>query len=266
MARTSGAQRPAPRDGGAMIRHSDERSQNVKDRCPRRFENGPIARERSRHLVMGSVRLRSAQESIMDDGDASSMAVAGKRRAHGTGVRTGAGFIGSHVVDAYLAAGLDVAVVDNLATGSRANLNPAARTFYEVDIRDAAAPRRCFAAVRPEIVSHQAAQASVRGSMDTRPATPEINVLGSLNVLEACRKTRRPQADLRGDRRRRRRRATVPARRRGSPVRATQSVRGEQARGGALLDLYHRTTAWTRRSCATQRLRAAPGSAEARLA
>ena len=53
-------------------------------------------------------------------------------------VTGGAGFIGSHIVDAYVAAGLDVVVVDNLATGSRANMNPAAR-LYEVDIRDRAA-------------------------------------------------------------------------------------------------------------------------------
>jgi UDP-glucose 4-epimerase len=112
------------------------------------------------------------------------MAVAGKRRALVTG---GAGFIGSHVVDAYLAAGLDVVVVDNLATGSRTNLNPAA-TLYEVDIRDAAALDEVFAAVRPEIVSHQAAQASVRGSMDDPARDASINVMGSLHVLEACRK------------------------------------------------------------------------------
>src|SRR3954447_5432853 len=102
-------------------------------------------------------------------------------------VTGGAGFIGSHVVDAYVAAGLDVVVVDNLATGSRANLNPAAR-LHEVDIRDRAGLERVFAAERPEIVNHQAAQASVRVSMDDPPKDAEINVLGSLNVLEAARR------------------------------------------------------------------------------
>ncbi len=102
-------------------------------------------------------------------------------------VTGGAGFIGSHVVDAYVAAGLDVVVVDNLATGSRANLNPAAR-FYEVDIRDRAALEQVFAAERPQVVNHQAAQASVRVSMEDPPKDAEINVLGSLHVLEAARK------------------------------------------------------------------------------
>ncbi|MCC7370478.1 MAG: NAD-dependent epimerase/dehydratase family protein [Chloroflexi bacterium] len=103
-------------------------------------------------------------------------------------VTGGAGFIGSHVVDAYIAAGLDVAVVDNLTTGSRANLNPAAR-LHEIDIRDADALVRVFEQERPELVSHQAAQASVRLSMENPSQDAQINVLGSLNVLEACRKT-----------------------------------------------------------------------------
>ena len=112
------------------------------------------------------------------------MAVTDRTRVLVTG---GAGFIGSHVVDAYVEAGLDVVVVDNLATGSRANLNPAAR-LYEVDIRDGAALDRVFEAERPEIVSHQAAQASVRASMEDAPRDAAINILGSVNVLEACRK------------------------------------------------------------------------------
>ena len=102
-------------------------------------------------------------------------------------VTGGAGFIGSHIVDAYVEVGLDVVVVDNLATGSRANLNPAAR-LYEVDIRDRAALDEVFAAERPAIVNHQAAQASVRVSMEDPPKDAEINVLGSLNVLEVARR------------------------------------------------------------------------------
>jgi len=112
------------------------------------------------------------------------MATAAKTRVLVTG---GAGFIGSHVVDAYLEAGLDVAVVDNLTTGSRGNLDSAAR-LYEADIRDAADLERVFAAERPEIVSHHAAQASVRLSMEDPPRDAMINVIGSLQVLEAARK------------------------------------------------------------------------------
>ncbi len=102
-------------------------------------------------------------------------------------VTGGAGFIGSHVVDAYLAAGHDVAVVDNLASGSRANLNPAAR-FHQADIRDGAALAAVFEAERPELVNHHAAQASVRLSMEDPPGDAQVNVIGSLNVLEACRR------------------------------------------------------------------------------
>ena len=63
-------------------------------------------------------------------------------------VTGGAGFIASHVVDGYLAAGNDVAVVDDLSTGARANLNPQAR-FYEVDICDAAAMKACPSSASP---------------------------------------------------------------------------------------------------------------------
>ena len=101
-------------------------------------------------------------------------------------VTGGAGFIGSHVVDRLIAAGHDVAVVDNLVTGKRTNLNPAAR-LYEVDIRDADALGQVFQAERPVVVNHQAAQASVSVSMADPVRDAQINVIGSLNVLEACR-------------------------------------------------------------------------------
>jgi UDP-glucose 4-epimerase len=101
-------------------------------------------------------------------------------------VTGGAGFIGSHVVDRLLEAGHDVAVVDNLATGKRGNVDPAAR-FHEADIRDPEALDRVFAAERPDVVSHQAAQASVGASMADPVRDAEINLIGSLRVLEACR-------------------------------------------------------------------------------
>jgi UDP-glucose 4-epimerase len=102
-------------------------------------------------------------------------------------VTGGAGFVGSHVVDRLLEAGHDVVVVDNLATGKRGNLNPEAR-FHEADIRDADSLVRVFERERPEIVSHQAAQASVNISMADPIRDAQVNVLGSLNVLEACRR------------------------------------------------------------------------------
>ena len=101
-------------------------------------------------------------------------------------VTGGAGFIGSHVVDALLDAGHDVAVVDDLSTGARANLNPRAR-FYEVDIRDARLAE-VIAAERPAVVSHQAARANVRESLAQPILYADVNILGSLNLLESCRR------------------------------------------------------------------------------
>jgi UDP-glucose 4-epimerase len=101
-------------------------------------------------------------------------------------VTGGAGFIGSHIVDALVAAGYEAVVVDNLHTGKRANLNPAAR-FYEVDIRDARALEAVFADERPATVVHQAALADVRGSVEDPVGYAAVNILGSLNLLEAAR-------------------------------------------------------------------------------
>jgi len=101
-------------------------------------------------------------------------------------VTGGAGFIGSHIVDAFVAAGHQVAVVDNLNTGKLANLNPAA-TFYQVDIRDAAGLAQVFEQVQPEVISHQAALADVRGSLREPDAYAEVNIIGSIRLLEAAR-------------------------------------------------------------------------------
>jgi UDP-glucose 4-epimerase len=100
-------------------------------------------------------------------------------------VTGGAGFIGSHVVDAFVEAGHDVVVVDDLSTGRRANLNPAA-TFYEIDVRDPGL-RQVFAEERPDVVSHHAAQVDVRRSVADPVFDAEVNVLGSLNLLDSCR-------------------------------------------------------------------------------
>lgn len=100
-------------------------------------------------------------------------------------VTGGAGFIGSHIVDVLIEAGYEVAVIDNLSTGKRENLNPKA-AFYEVDICDAEALERVFAEVKPAAVSHQAAMADVRGSLEAPDAYAMVNVVGTLRLLKAA--------------------------------------------------------------------------------
>ncbi len=102
-------------------------------------------------------------------------------------VTGGAGFIGSHVTDALIERGHEGIVVDDLSTGKREHLNPQAR-FYHLDIRDAQALEEVFAAERPEIVNHQAARANVRESMAKPVLYAEVNIIGSLNLLELSRK------------------------------------------------------------------------------
>jgi UDP-glucose 4-epimerase len=99
-------------------------------------------------------------------------------------VTGGAGFIGSHIVERLLAEGHDVAVVDNLSTGKRANLDPRAR-LYEVDIVSSDL-ESVLLAERPDVVFHEAAQMSVKVSTDDPRYDARVNVLGLVNVLEAC--------------------------------------------------------------------------------
>ena len=103
-------------------------------------------------------------------------------------VTGGAGFIGSHIVDQCVTAGHEVAVIDNLWSeggGKNANLNPKAR-FYHVDITDEASMERVFDEVKPDVVSHQAAQHSVSVSTKYPKLDAQVNVLGLLNVLTNC--------------------------------------------------------------------------------
>ncbi|MDB5046801.1 MAG: UDP-glucose 4-epimerase [Deinococcus sp.] len=97
----------------------------------------------------------------------------------------GAGFIGSHVLETALAEGWTVASLDDLSTGSRANL-PAGVPFYEVDIRDGPAVQAAVADFRPTVISHQAAQASVSLSVREPVLDAEVNIIGGLNVLMAA--------------------------------------------------------------------------------
>lgn len=100
-------------------------------------------------------------------------------------VTGGAGFIGSHVADAYLARGDTVWVVDNLSSGKRENV-PADASFVEMDIRDDGI-RDLFREIRFDLVNHHAAQIDVRTSVADPQYDAQVNLLGLLNLLEGAR-------------------------------------------------------------------------------
>jgi UDP-glucose 4-epimerase len=100
-------------------------------------------------------------------------------------VTGGAGFIGSHLVDSLLARGDEVHVVDNLVTGSRENL-AAAATLHELDIRDESLGPLA-AELQPEFVFQLAAQADVGTSVERPAFDADVNVIGTVQVLEAAR-------------------------------------------------------------------------------
>ena len=97
----------------------------------------------------------------------------------------GAGFIGSNLADKAIEAGWDVAVLDDLSSGRRENV-PAAAEFFQVDIQDANSIGKAFASFKPTAVSHQAAQASVAVSVREPQKDASINIIGSINVMQAC--------------------------------------------------------------------------------
>jgi UDP-glucose 4-epimerase len=101
-------------------------------------------------------------------------------------VTGGAGFIGSHVVEALLARGDEVTVVDDLSTGKRENVPEGAR-LEAVDVRDGVAG--LFEEVRPDACFHLAAQVDVRVSVERPDHDAGVNVLGTIAVLEAARQT-----------------------------------------------------------------------------
>ena len=105
-------------------------------------------------------------------------------------VTGGAGFIGSHVADLYLARGYDVTIVDNLASGSRSNV-PESAEFRELDITspDAAALVRNG---EFDVISHLAAQIDVRRSVAEPVYDATVNILGTINLLEAVRRAAKP--------------------------------------------------------------------------
>jgi UDP-glucose 4-epimerase len=96
----------------------------------------------------------------------------------------GAGFIGSTAADQFLAAGWDVAVLDDLSTGKRGNV-PAAARFYPVDLRSEAAAE-AIRKERPQVICHQAAQIDVRRSMADPRHDADVNLGGLLNLLQGA--------------------------------------------------------------------------------
>lgn len=100
-------------------------------------------------------------------------------------VTGGAGFIGSNIVDGFIAGGHEVIVVDNLSTGKKDNINKKAR-FFNIDIRDPGL-RAIFKTEKPDVVSHHAAQIDIRKSVEHPIDDAMINILGTINVLENCK-------------------------------------------------------------------------------
>jgi len=101
-------------------------------------------------------------------------------------VTGGAGFIGSHLVDELIKEGHKVVVIDNLASGKKENLNPKIK-FYKIDICN---PKifNIFKKEKPDFVFHFAAHIKARESIKKPISDAKVNILGSLNVLENCRK------------------------------------------------------------------------------
>jgi UDP-glucose 4-epimerase len=95
----------------------------------------------------------------------------------------GAGFIGSHVADQLLWRGHEVAVVDDLSSGKRENVPEGAR-FYEADVRSGCA--EAFEEFKPEALCHQAAQMDVRRSVREPDFDADVNILGTIRLLENC--------------------------------------------------------------------------------
>jgi UDP-glucose 4-epimerase len=100
-------------------------------------------------------------------------------------VTGGAGFIASHIVDAYLERGHEVHIVDDLSTGQSGNLNPRA-DLHEIDIADPKAAR-LIERIKPDALCHHAAQMDVRHSVADPGFDARVNIIGFINLLEACK-------------------------------------------------------------------------------
>lgn len=102
-------------------------------------------------------------------------------------VTGGAGFIASHIVDAYVAIGHEVVVVDNLSTGQKDNLNPGAK-FIECDITDKEKIQQIILGEKPDVINHHAAHIQVGYSVENPQFDAQNNILGLLNIMQAAKK------------------------------------------------------------------------------
>ena len=100
-------------------------------------------------------------------------------------VTGGAGFIASHIVDAYIQLGHEVYVIDDFSTGQRRNLNSSAQ-FFNLDIADPKVAK-AIAEIKPDVLNHHAAQMDVRRSVADPTFDARINIIGFINLLEASK-------------------------------------------------------------------------------
>ncbi len=103
-------------------------------------------------------------------------------------VTGGAGFIGSHVVDAYQKLGHSIAIIDDLSTGRERNINAHSK-FYRVDIRNSGEVEEILKRERFDLINHHAAQMDVRRSVTDPAYDASVNIIGALNLLESAVKT-----------------------------------------------------------------------------
>ena len=104
-------------------------------------------------------------------------------------VTGGAGFIGSNIVDALIEKKHKVAIVDNLATGNIKNINKKAK-FYKVSVTDFKKIENIFKKEKFDAVIHHAAQLDVRKSVADPSFDADVNIKGTINILEACKRTK----------------------------------------------------------------------------
>src|SRR6185503_14173235 len=181
--------RESHRDDDPRVRgaHQGAHQEQERDRLPpaarRRSEGAPAGhhagQEASRLGAQGGARGRApADDRLLQAGAGTRVKIL---------VTGGAGFIGSHVVDAYVAAGHEVVVVDDLSTGKRENLNPKAK-FHQVDVQD---PRviELIRDERPAVVNLHAAQMDVRRSVADPVFDARTNIIGLIQCLEGARKS-----------------------------------------------------------------------------